>query len=309
MLDSSHSRQWMVQTISRLVLSAPENRLMDFDDLAVFDAPLVAVADGDDPLFERIQDAVTPRHLRPREILRRYAPPRADLADVRVIAWALPFSSPVRRSNRGKGGPSRLYSLARNNGGALNHELRRRLVGALQERGWAAVAPVLTDYYDAFRSPTHTFTSTWSERHVGYVAGLGQFGLNGSLITPLGSNVRLGSVITNLPLEPTRRGDEEHRAPCLELKGDGCGHCIDRCPAGALSPEGLDKSKCYEMRRVIRERHMDAYSRSMHMLRAPIVKSGRRTNGYSLGCALCQCGVPCEGCLPRTPVSRGVEDA
>ena len=36
--------------------------------------------------------------------------------------------------------------------------------------------------------------STWSERHVAYVSGLGTFGLSGGLITAKGQAVRLGSV-------------------------------------------------------------------------------------------------------------------
>lgn len=303
------SRTWVNQTISRLVLHALGNRLPDFDGLPIFDVPLVGVADGDDPLFERIRSVVSPRHLRPRDVLQQHASPLADLTHVRVIAWALPFSLSIRRSNRSRRCPSRLYSLARNNGGALNYELRRRLVDTLRDRGWAAIAPGLTDDYDAFRSPSHTFSSNWSERHIAYVAGLGQFGLHGSLITPLGSNVRLGSIVTNLPLELTSREYSDHRAPCLELNGEGCGRCIDRCPVGAISPEGFDKSKCYDMRQTVRNRYLDAYSHSMCMLRAPIVKSGQRTSGYSLGCALCQCGVPCEGCFPWTPVSEGIKDA
>jgi len=290
--------EWVKQAVSQLVVEAPENRLLDFGGQPIFDAPIVGVADGDDPLFERFREAVGPRHLLPRDILRRHVPADADLTHVRVIVWVLPFTEAIRRSNRGRDWPSRLYSLARNNGGALNFEVRRRLTEALLERGWAAVAPVLTEDYDAFRSPQHTFSSSWSERHVAYAAGLGQFGLNGCLITPLGVNVRLGSIVTNLPVEPTRRDYDDYRAPCLALNGTECGLCMERCPVGAISSNGLDKSKCYAMRQAVRDRYMDAYTGALHMVPAPIVESGKRRSGYSLGCALCQCGVPCEACFP-----------
>ena len=290
--------------IARLALDARENRLLDFDGQPIFDAPLVGVADGDDPVFEELRTAVDPRHLLPREILRRHASAGADLGCVRVIAWALPFADAIRRSNQVEGWPSRLYSLARNNGGALNYEVRRRLTEELRAGGWCAVAPVLTEDYDAFRSPKYTFSSTWSERHVAFAAGLGQFGLNGCLITPLGASVRLGSVVTDCPLPVTPRKAREHRAPCLVQHGDGCGRCIERCPVGAISRNGLDKAKCYQMRKDVRERWLDAYSRSLHLLPAPVTKSGRTTHGHSLGCALCQCGVPCEGCVPQTLSKR-----
>jgi epoxyqueuosine reductase len=299
----------LAHAVCRLIREAPENRLDDYDGQAVFKAPLIGVADGDDPLFERFREVVSPRHLLPRGLLQRHSPRGTDLTRVTVVVWVLPFSERIRQSNRCHDWPSKLYSLARNNGGALNYALRLRLTRLLNEWGWAAVAPLLEAEYDAFRSSRHTFTSSWSERHVAYAAGLGQFGLNGSLITSLGANVRLGSLVTNLPLEPTPRPYGTHRAPCLELGGQGCGVCIERCPVGAISTEGLDKSKCYVMRNAVRERHMDRYTRDLHMLRVPIVKSGKRQDSYSLGCALCQCGVPCEGCSPWNALDGREVDA
>ena len=275
---------WVRQAVFRAALEAPENCLSDYDGQAIYDAPVVGVADGDDPLFERFRQVVSERH-------------------------ALPFAQEVRRSNRGLQWPSRLYSLARNNGGALNFQLRRSLAEALRRRGWLAVAPLLTDGYDAFRSAEHTFSSSWSERHAAHAAGLGQFGLSGALITPVGANVRLGSVVTNMPLEPTPRPYGDHRAPCLASGGEGCGACIERCPVGAISGNGLDKAKCYRMRQTVRRECMDAYTGALHMLTAPIARSGGKSEGYSLGCALCQCGVPCEGRIPSIPVEEQAADA
>jgi len=299
------AKAWLEQAIGRLILGAQENHLSDFGGQAIFDAPLVRVADGDDPLFERFREVVSPRHMLPREVLRHQACSGSDTPDIRVVVWAVPFTQAVRRSNRRRRWPSKLYSLARNNGGALNLEVRRRLVELLRQDGWAAVAPALTESYDAFRSPEHTFASTWSERHAAYAAGLGQFGLSGCLITPAGINVRLGSVVTDMPLEVTSRSCEDHRAPCLALNGAGCGRCIEKCPTGAITASGLDKSKCYAMRQAVRARHMNEYSRTLHMLPAVIVKGGKRTSGFSLGCALCQCGVPCEGRVPQTASRAG----
>ena len=210
------------------------------------------------------------------------------------MSWVLPYSPEVRRSNRIQEWPSHVYSVARNNGGALLHELGRRMVEFVRGQGFAAVAPALTDEYDAFRSPECTFASTWSERHVAFAAGLGSFGLNGSLITPKGAMVRLGSLVTNMPLRVAGREEKDHRAPCLRDGGKNCGHCLARCPVQAISADGLDKSRCYDRRRVIREKFLESYASKFRMLSAPIVKSGRREAGYSLGCGLCYSGVPCE---------------
>jgi len=309
MAEAGDGGTWVRQAVSRAALDAPENRLADYDGQAIYDAPVVGVADGDDPLFERFRQVVSERHALPRELLQGCAGPGVEVGQVRVIVWALPFAEEVRRSNRGLRWPSRLYSLARNNGGALNFQLRRGLAEALRRRGWLAVAPLLTDGYDAFRSAEHTFSSSWSERHAAHAAGLGRFGLSGALITPAGANVRLGSVVTNMPLDPTPRPYGDHRAPCLESGGEGCGACIERCPVGAISRNGLDKAKCYRMRQAVRRECMDAYTGALHMLTAPIARSGGKSEGHSLGCALCQCGVPCEGCIPAIPVEEQAADA
>jgi epoxyqueuosine reductase len=286
--------EWLRDTLARLVLQAPENRLSDFQDWPVFDSPLVGIADGDDPIFGVFSRVVSPGHLNPRGFLRKHSLPEADVSAVRVVSWVLPFCARIRRSNRNQEWPSALYSLARNNGSALNWKIGRRLTSALQKKGFAAVVPMLTREYDAFRSSEHTFSSTWSERHVAYAAGRGSFGLNGCLITPRGGMVRLGSLVTNLPVRITPRKRSDYRAPCLRDGGKTCGFCLERCPAHALDGNGLDKSKCYARRQTIRHKFLSSYSEKFQMLPSPIIKSGRTEVGFSLGCALCVSGVPCE---------------
>jgi epoxyqueuosine reductase len=289
---------WIEDTITELVLDAPENRLVDFDGQPIFDTPLIGVADGDDPLFKEFQKVVSSRHLQPREFLHRVSPRSTDLNHMSVIVWVLPFTKEVRRSNRLENMPSKLYSLARNNGGALIYNMSLKLSEQLHQRGIAAVSPILTTEYDTFRMSEFTFSSTWSERHAAYAAGLGYFGLNEALITPLGINVRIGSIITNMLLEFSSRKHEDYRALCLKDGGDSCGLCMERCPIGAISKSGLDKPKCHTYRKVIRSEYLEHYGRELQMLPSPIPISGQRRNRYSLGCALCQCGVPCEGADP-----------
>jgi epoxyqueuosine reductase len=300
---------WIKNTITRLVLDAPENRLIDFGGQPIFETPLIGAADGDDPLFKEFQKVISPRHLLPREFLYRISPRSTDLTHVSVIVWVLPFAMEVRRSNRVQNMPSKLYSLARNNGGALIYNMSLRLSEQLHKRGILAASPILTNEYDTFRMPKFTFSSTWSERHVAYVAGLGHFGLNEALITPLGINVRIGSIITNMPLEFSFRKHEDYRALCLKDGGDSCGLCMKRCPVGAISKSGLDKSKCHTHRKAIRNEYLERYEQELQMLPSPIPISGQKRNRYSLGCALCQCGVPCEGVNPFLYSNRAKTDA
>lgn len=297
----SGSLAWVQSTVRELVLESPENVLDDRGGIPIFTEPLVGVADGYSPAFEAFREAVSPRHLMPPEILAAQAPSSRG-GPVRVIVWALPFSAEVRRSNRHMDEwPSSLYSQARNNAAALNEKVGRLLVERLTERGYAAVAPILSDAYDAFRAEGHVFSSTWSERHVAYAAGMGRFGLNAALITPAGIAVRIGSVVTNLDLEPTGAPPPgSHLFPCLGEEGEDCARCIERCPVGAISRDGLDKERCYARRNEVRERFLPTYRETLHLLPADIVKNGQRRAGNSVGCALCEFGVPCESTSPPT---------
>lgn len=293
-MELSVEASGLEKTIAAIVRGSPGNRLKDFDGQEIFSGVRVGIADGGDTVFKQFQSVVSPNHILPRSFLEKVSGEGKDLTHVRVISWALAFAEPIRRSNRSASWPSKMYSAARNNGGALNFALSRKLGGFFRRQGYAAEAPRLTDAYDAFRLPAVTFASTWSEMHIAYAAGLGRFGLNGSLITPLGSHVRLGSLVVNAPLTLTPVSRGSYRAECRESEGKACGRCISRCPVGAISPEGLDKEKCYAMRQAVRSRHLESYAREMELHQAPIVKNGSRISGYSLGCALCQCGVPCE---------------
>jgi len=293
---------WLRREIADLVRAAPENRLDDFGGLTVFGDPLVGVADGADALFAAFREAVAPSHMTPGEILAREAVAGGAVSGIRGVSWALPFSGDIRRSNRGGEWPSALYSVARNNGGALNLELGRRLVDEIRRQGYSAVVPALDDAYDAFRSPGAVFASTWSERHAAFAAGLGTFGLNGFLITGAGGMVRLGSLVTDMPLDAAPGRPPDHRAPCLADGGRTCGACVAMCPAGAISPAGLDKEKCYARRNAIRSRSLVAYSEKYRLIPALVAKAGKKTPGFSLGCALCASGVPCESADPFAAV-------
>ncbi len=124
--------------------------------------------------------------------------------------------------------------------------------------------------------------STWSERHAAYVAGLGTFGLCNGLITPVGKAHRCGSVVARLSIPSTPRPYDDHRAYCLFFsQGGACGKCMTRCPAGAITPQGVDKGKCREY---------------IDMVQKAYVLENYGLEAY--GCGLCQTKVPCESRIP-----------
>jgi epoxyqueuosine reductase len=142
-------------------------------------------------------------------------------------------------------------------------ELRRRL-GELGER--------LGSSYRVFVD-----ANDHVDREAAVRAGVGFYGKNTMVITRgFGSWVVLGSLVTDLEIEPT---------PALNVDCGSCRLCIDECPTGALEEPGvLDATKC-----------LSYWTQAP----APIPEPYREDLGEMVyGCDICQ-----EVC----PWNRGVE--
>lgn len=268
--------------ITRFVRESPDNNFPG-TGRPYFDEPLVGFAAGNDPLFMDYKRIIGDFHGTPQEIL--------DGAST-VISWVLPVTRMTRESNRSEDHlPSREWALTRNNGENFNSMLRRHLVVWLEENGHRAVAPQLMPEWRQLDDPCVGIASTWSERHAAYAAGLGTFSLNDALITERGIAHRLGSVITTLPLQPTLRTEPDYRHNCLWFREESCGSCIARCPVGALSRQGHDKSKC-----------------RVYVYGTVPQAVGQLYDVAQTGCGLCQTKVPCEATVPsgRKNVPRAV---
>jgi epoxyqueuosine reductase QueG len=258
--------------IRRLVRESSAN-LQEDGCTPYFEEPLLGVAAADDPLFDRFKGIIGDFHLTPGELLA---------GATAVICWVLPIAEPTRLSNRRERQfPSRAWARTRDLGEAFNVLVRRQLVAWLEEQGYRALAPQLSQRWQAIELPESGPASNWSERHAAYAAGLGTFSLNDALITQRGIAHRLGTVLTDCPLPPTPRSYSDHTSNCLHFRADTCRLCIPRCPVGALSARGHDKIKC---RAYVYGTVPDAVA-----------------TGYGVkatGCGLCQTGVPCEFRIP-----------
>jgi epoxyqueuosine reductase QueG len=162
------------------------------------------------------------------------------------------------------------------------------MVSTLQEAGFKAVAPSLSLSFKWVTSARYSIASTWSERHAAYASGLGTFGLCDGLITSKGKAMRCGSIVAHIGIPPTKRPYKDHHDYCLFFSKGTCGRCIERCPVGALTPDGHNKVKC---RSYLFEDTKD------------YVVSHFGFNGF--GCGLCQTGVPCESKIPVAITTDG----
>ena len=272
---------WITALI-RDLCRGPENTLQNATHDPAWDEPLVGISRGDDPLYDAYKQVVGPFHWTPLEIFSATYPDLSVRADeLSVISWILPQTPATKADNRAENVyPAERWARSRIFGEAFNVWLRGQVVAALTEYGCPAVAPMLAPQWREIASATYGLASTWSERHAAYASGLGTFGLCDGLITPRGKAMRTGSVVARVRLEPTPRPYSDHHAYCLFYSEHSCGACIARCPVGAISAAGHDKTKC--------QRHVAKSER--------YVKTHYGFDGY--GCGLCQTGVPCESGIP-----------
>ncbi len=268
-------RRELSAEIERFVTDSPANRQED-GKTPYFGEPLIGIATAIDPLFGQYKQIIGDFHLTPAELL-----PQA----LSVICWVLPITEATRLSNRRENQfPSREWARTRDLGEAFNVLLRRHLIAWFLKRGYQALAPQLSDRWQAVEVPGPGPASNWSERHAAYAAGLGTFSLNDALITRKGMAHRLGSLVTDCQLPATIRAFADYRSNCLRFSGGGCGACIARCPVGALSNQGHDKHKCRTY----------VYGTVPDTLAI-------RYDVTATGCGLCQTKVPCEFQLPSRP--------
>ncbi len=265
--------------IENFVKNSPENKLIHLDGRQIFDKPLIGLARGDDSLFTRYKEIIGDFHLTPAEWLKKKAQNAPDPSTISVICWILPISEKTRKENRKENKlPAKSWAHTRNCGEIFNNSIRRYVVNLMEENGYLAIAPMLSEDFSWIESSEGDIASPWSERHAMYAAGLGTFGLCDGLITSTGKAMRCGSVITDLSLVPSTREYENHNEYCLYLSKGKCGKCIARCPGNAITKKGHNKDKCLQYQR----ENINPSSFGVDIA----------------GCGLCQTDVPCEKGIP-----------
>lgn len=266
---------------SRMVI-LENNNMKELPGFA-FAEPLVGFSRGDDELYDFYKDHIDPDFYRtPAEWLESAYGKSFSRENISIISWFLPHTDDTKEKSRAKDDcPPLEWTMVRVHGEDCNRRLAKALEEHLKSLGFDAVAPMCSDEFSWGDSERFVKLSNWSERHVAYISGLGTFGLCDGLISAKGKAGRYGSVIVNLPLEPTKRSYTEYNEYCLAK--NGCTACMKRCPAGAITEKGHDKVKCMKY-------HADAIKKLDH--------ERYGYDGYAV-CGLCQTGVPCESCIPR----------
>jgi len=281
------------------------NRLPEkFGGESIFSSPIIGVARGDDQIFENYKEIIGFEHLTPLELWIAEGFEKLPSSNLRVISIVFPFSNKIRKESMNVIKysqvilPAEIYCVGRNYANDFKKETCRQLIEFFKIKDYKAVAGMLSDSFSIMMKKK--FYSTWSERHIAFAAGLGTFSLHEGLITEIGCNIRLTSVVTDAPLEITHRKSENPYANCLYYSRGTCRKCEERCPANAIDKNGHNKIKCGEYGKRI-ERKM------INRIGSILKPHNRRINfqlrpaSFPVGCAFCQFEVPC---MDKNPITE-----
>lgn len=222
--------------------------------------PVIGIANADNPMFLDLKDLISPTHALPSDFI-------SDAKS--IIVFFLPFSEEVVKSNIGNIESSKEWDIANIETNNLILDINKYLYEKITEKSYTSTVLPATYNYDE-----ELLISDWSHRHVAYIAGIGTFGINNMIITEKGCCGRMGSIITNMPLKPTERKQQEN---CLYKYNGTCKKCVDYCVVDAISVESgypfVDREKCNNQ---IYDDNIPQYS-----------------IGMGDACGKCMCNMPC----------------
>jgi epoxyqueuosine reductase len=292
-LFRSDPARFIENAIREYVRTSPLNRLAKFDDSPIVDEPVVAFADGDDPIFREYKTIIGDFHMTPREVLGNHVGAKrwrfgvtGGMDTISVVSWAVPLAHETRVLERSSpfGGSPR-YNHSRWIGARLYESIQQHVASLLEVLGSNAVAPTGSKFFEIKQMPGDWLAANWSERHIAYACGLGTFGLNGLMITSKGCAVYLGSVVCDLALVPTQRASSPI-ANCPFYRDGSCGQCIQRCTASAIGEHGRSNRVCLGNLRDVQA--------------GKVIELGldKELVGPAPACGRCSTGLPCEDRIP-----------
>ncbi len=222
----------MKEMIRNLIKEYVKNYGCTKEIVTTYREPLVGFADANSDEVVKLREVVIPDHQLAADILKE---------PTVIISYFIPFTEEIGNSNitGGPGEPSMLWAAAYDETNEMMASLNQYLIKEIKKIGNRAAASQIEGQFSK-----KVQKSRWSQRHIARIAGLGTFGLNHMLITEKGCCGRYNSIVTDLPVRPDQMLKQEN---CLYKYNGTCKVCVSHCTAGALTVEGFDRFRCYEI--------------------------------------------------------------
>lgn len=263
------------QLIQKECFRDDESFFLRSDGDPLFRKPVMGVKQSDDHGFAALRETI-PDHLLPFEIWENEFGNQPE--KLSVLSYALPFDLKTVAENAAVDDcPPMSWFEAKRKCIKAGNEIAKKLEIFFRERKIQSLRPEATKSFKWIQAADGKKYPTWSQRHVGFVCGVGSFGLHGALITPMGSTHRLDSLLVDAEFDKYSETAQSPFADCLYLQKGTCGICVKRCPAGAIQ---LDN-----------QRQIEKCRKQAYKTNAP---KAEKALGESIGgCALCNTRVPC----------------
>lgn len=171
--------------------------------------PLLATA-GVDERFNILPRIAAPDHSLPKDMLP---------TGKSVVVFFVPFIKKLALENHEGKIPCRNWGLAYEATNVLINSLCKKIKDFLEAAGYDSALVPATHNFDPVK-----LMARWSHKHIGYIAGLGRFGVNAQFITPSGCAGRLGSLVTEADLGDNPLVSEKEL--CLHKNGYKCLSCV-----------------------------------------------------------------------------------
>ena len=220
----------MKQKIKIWIKNYVRNFTISNQKVTEWEEPLIGFASASDPLFLKLKTVIGKTHKHPLELLKN--------ANT-VIAYFIPFKEEMVKTNEKGRISSKEWAISYLETNDLILKLNLMIEEKLKILGYKSLGMLPTHNFDKKR-----LISDWSHKHVGYIVGLGNFGLHKMLITNKGCCGRIGSIITSAKIEPIKKRE---KICCLHYYNKSCSKCVENCKFGALTLEKFDRHRCYEI--------------------------------------------------------------
>lgn len=242
---------------------------------SIWRTPLLVTAQADQR-FDMLPQIAAADHALPKDLLA---------SAQSVIVFFVPFVKALALENHPGEFPCRNWGLAYEKTNRLINNACGYIRNFLTEHGYSAQLMPATHNFDRVK-----LVSRWSHKHLGYIAGLGRFGVNAQFITPAGCAGRLGSLVTDAELGDSPLVSEKEL--CLHKNGHKCLLCVKRCPVGAVSEAGINRALCYQRLKsnLAQTDQLAGLAETTHV------------------CGKCQVLLPCSLKIPKRPAKTKLAD-
>jgi epoxyqueuosine reductase QueG len=193
--------------------------------------PIIEFISAENENFPKLKETVCPDHLMPCDIL-----PDAKS----IIIYFIPFEVNIVKTNINGPMASTEWAMAYIKTNNLIRIINENIIKLMHQNGYKAATISAMNPFDVKK-----LVSTWSHRHIAYIAGMGTFGINNMLITKNGCCGRFGSIAINYELNEYKQIGEI-KEKCLNKLYGNCGVCQSNCILKCYDNNSFDRQKCYE---------------------------------------------------------------